>query len=62
MKSAVKNKTGTMLRIIKKNFQDEELPYELFVTTRQKTKTRNIFPKNMLTDIKLSEAQFSKIR
>ena len=26
-----------------KNFQDEELPYELFLSTRQKTKTRNAF-------------------
>ena len=30
LKSAVKNKTGTILRINKKNLQDEELPHELF--------------------------------
>ena len=42
LKSAAKNKTRTTLRIIKKNFQDE-LPHELFVTTRQKTKTKNPF-------------------
>ena len=33
LKSAVKNKTGTILRINKKNFQDEELPQEVFRTT-----------------------------
>ena len=38
IKSAANNKTGTTLRIIKKNFQDEDLPHELFLTTRQKTK------------------------
>ena len=27
LKSAAKNKTGTELRITKKNFQDEELPH-----------------------------------
>ena len=42
LKSAAKSKTRTTLRIIKKNFQDE-LPHELFVTTRQKTKTKNPF-------------------
>ena len=42
LKSAAKSKTRTTLRIIKKIFQDE-LPHELFVTTRQKTKTKNPF-------------------
>ena len=27
LKSAAKNKTGTILRINRKNFQDEELPH-----------------------------------
>ena len=49
------------LRIVKKNFQDEELPRKLFITTRQKIKTKNIFANNMSTDIKLSKPQFSKI-
>ena len=31
LKSAAKNKTGTILRIIKKNSQDEELRHELFL-------------------------------
>ena len=50
-----------MLRITKKNFQDEELPHELFLTTRQVTKIRNVFANNMKTDIKLGKAQLSKI-
>ena len=37
LKSAAKNKTGTTLTITKKNFQDEELPYESFLTARQRT-------------------------
>ena len=38
LKSAAKNKTGTILRLNKKNFEDEELPHELFLTARQTTK------------------------
>ena len=52
LKSSAKNKTGTTLRITKKNFQYEELPHELFLTTRQKTKIRNTFASSMSTDIK----------
>ena len=37
------------------------MPHELFLTTRQKTKIRNTFAKNVSTDIKLSKAQISKI-
>ena len=54
--SVAKNKTGTMLRINNKNFQDKELPHELFLTTRQMTNIRNAFANNMSTDIKLSKA------
>ena len=62
MKSAANNKTGKILRIIKKNFQDEELSHELFLITRQKTKIRNDFANNMSTDLKLtSKAQIYKI-
>ena len=32
LKFAAENKTGTKLRITKKNFQNEELPYKLFLT------------------------------
>ena len=51
-KSAAKSKTGTILRLNKKNFEDEELPHELFLTTRQTTKIRNTFANNITTDIK----------
>ena len=50
LKPAAKNKTGTTLRLTKKNFQDEELPHELFLTTRQATKLKNVFANNMSTD------------
>ena len=59
--SAAKNKIETILRVNKKNFEDEELPHELFLTTRQTTKIRNAFANNMSTDTKLSKAQISKI-
>ena len=32
-----------MLRINEKNFEDEELPHELFLTTRQITKRRTVY-------------------
>ena len=60
LKSAAKNKAGTILRLNKKKLE-EELPYELSLTTRQTGKIRNVFAINMSTDIKLSKAQISKI-
>ena len=41
-------------------FNVNDLPPELLLTTRQKTKVRNAFNNNMLTDLKLSKAQISK--
>ena len=61
LKSAAKNKAGTTIRITKQFFEDEELPHELFLPTRQKTKIGNVFTNNMSTDIKLSKAHLSKI-
>ena len=61
LKPAVKNKTGTILRISLKIFNGNDLPHELLLTTRQKTKLRNAFNNNMSTDLKLSKAQISKI-
>ena len=61
LKSAAENKTGALLRLNNKNIEDEDLPHELFLTTRQTTKRRNVFANNMSTDIKLSKAQKSKI-
>ena len=42
-------------------FHGNNLPHELLLTTRQKTKLRNAFNNNMSTDLKLSKAQISKI-
>ena len=61
LKTAVKDKTGTTLRISLKMFNGNDLPHELLLTTRQKTKLRNAFNNNMSTDLKLSKAQISKI-
>ena len=49
------------LRIGVKNFNKEDLPHELLLTTRQTTKLRNAINNNMSTDIKLSKAQIKKI-
>ena len=61
IKNAVENKTGTTLRMSLKMFAGNNLPHELLLTTRQKTKLRNAFNNNMSTDIKLSKAQITKI-
>ena len=34
LKSAAKNRTGAILRLNERNFQDEEVPQKLFLTTR----------------------------
>ena len=44
-----------------KMFNGNNLPHELLLTTRQKTKLRNAFENNMSIDIKLSKAQISKV-
>ena len=61
LEAAVKDKTGTTLRMSFKMFNGKDLPHELLLTTRQKTKLRNAFNNNMSTDLKLSKAQISKI-
>ena len=43
-----------------KMFNGNDLPHELLLTTRQKTKLRNSFNNNMSTDLKLSKAQIYK--
>ena len=40
IKTTVKNKTDTTLRISLKIFNENDLPYELLLTTRQKNKTK----------------------
>ena len=47
LKSAAKSKKETILRLNKKNFEDEELPHELFLTTRKTAKIRNAFANNI---------------
>ena len=61
LKSAAKNKTRTILRLTKKNYEDEELLHGLFLTTRKTAGIRNVFASNMSTNIKLSKSQMSKI-
>ena len=61
LKNAVKDNTGTTLRISLKMFNGNNLPHELLLTTRQKTKVRNAFINNISTDLKLSKAQINEI-
>ena len=61
LKTAVKDKTGTTLRISLRMFDGNDLPHELLLATRQKTKLRNVFNNNMSTDLKISRAQLSTI-
>ena len=49
------------MRISLKMFHGNDLPHELLLTTRPKTKLRNAFNNNMSTDLKLSKAQISKV-
>ena len=57
LKTAVKDKKGTTLRISLNMFNGNDLPHELLLTTR----LRNAFNNNILTDLKLSKAKISKI-
>ena len=61
LKDAVKDHTGTTLRINLKMLDGNDLPHELLLTTRQKTKLRNDFNNNASVDIKLSKTQIAKI-
>ena len=42
-------------------FNLNDLAHKLLLTTRQKTKLRNLFNNNMSADLKLSKAQIFKI-
>ena len=61
LKKVVKSNQGATLRLGIKNFNKDELPHELLLTTRQNTKLRNAINNNLVTDIKLSKAQIKKI-
>ena len=57
LKTAFKIQTGVTLRM----FNENNLPHELLLTTRQKTELRNAIENNMSTDIKWSKSQIFKI-
>ena len=61
LKKAVKSNEGATLQTDIKNFNKEDLPHELLLTTRQSTKLRNAINNNLATDIKLSKAQIKKL-
>ena len=61
LQDAVKDNTGTTLRINLKMLDRNDLPHELLLTTRQKAKLRKALNNNTSTDIKLSKAQITKI-
>ena len=68
LKKAVKSNEGATLRLGIKNFNKDELPHELLLTTRQNTKLRNNniininnINNNLATDIKLSKAHIEKL-
>ena len=61
LKTVVKNKTGTTLRMNLKMLDGNDLPHELLLTTIQTTKSRNTFNNNKSTDLKLSKLSFLKI-
>ena len=58
---AVKSNEGATLRLGIKNFNKDELPHELLLTTRQNNKLRNTINNNLATDIKLTKAQIKKL-
>ena len=60
LKTAVKNNTGTTLRMSLKMFDGNYLPHELLLTIRQKTRLRNAFNNNMSTDINFQKLKFLK--
>ena len=61
LKTVVKDKTRTTLRMSLNFFDGNDLPHESISTARQKTKLRNAFNNNMSTDLKLCKAQILKI-
>ena len=59
-KKSVKSNEGATLRLGIKNFNKDELPHELLLTTRQNTKLRNAINNNLTTDVKLSKVQIKE--
>ena len=60
LKEAVKSNGKTSLRLDIKNFNKDELPHEVLLTTRQNNKLHNAINNNSATDIKLSKVQIIK--
>ena len=61
LKKAVKSNEGATLRLSIRNFNKDEDPHELLLTTRQNTKLRNALNNNSATEIKVSKTQIKKI-
>ena len=60
LKKAVKSNEEATLRLGIRNFNKDERPHELLLTTRQNTKLRNALNNNSATDLNLSKAQIKK--
>ena len=60
-KKVVKSNEGATLRIGIKNFNKDEHPHKLLLTTRQNTKLCNAVNNNLTTDMKFSKAQIKKL-
>ena len=61
LKKAVKSNGEVSSRLGIKNVNEDELPHELLLTTRQNTEFRNAINNNLSTDIKFSKAQLKKL-
>ena len=61
IKKVVKSNEGVTLRLSTKNFNKNEVPHDLLLTTRQNTKLRNALNNNSATDIRLSKVQIRKL-
>ena len=60
LKKADKSNEGATLRLGIRNFNKDEDPHELLLTTRQNTKLRIALNNNSATDLKLSKTQIKK--
>ena len=63
LKSAIKNKTEAVLRLLSNMVGDDEtnFPHKLLLTNRQVANLRKAFANYLSTDIKLSKTQLSKM-
>ena len=63
LKSAIKNKTEAVLRLLSNMVGDDEtnFPHKLLLTNRQVANLCKAFANNLSTEIKLSKTQLSKM-